>query len=132
MQSNLDKLFKNDKNSESGGIWMEVSEEIKFLVKRFGGFNSQPVKMALAKYYKPYARQVETGTLSADKEREIQNRVFVESCMLDWKGVQIDGQEVPFSKEEAVKLLNSLPELADTLVNYANDPKNYREDLGNS
>lgn len=132
MQSNLDKFFKNDENLESGGIWMEVDEGVKFLVKRFGGFNSSQVKSALAKHYKPYARQVELGTLPLKKEREIQNRVFVESCLLDWKGIVLDGKEAPFNKEDAVKLLTQLPELSDALVTYASDAKNYKEDLGNS
>lgn len=132
MKTNLDKLFKNDKSLEESGIWLKLSEETGFLVRRFGGYNSQKVKSALAKHYKPYARLVENGTLDPIKEKEIMIKVFVESCLIDWKGVEIDGVETPFSMEIAVKFFTALPELSETIVNYASDSKNYREDLGNS
>ena len=89
------------------------------------------MKAAMAKFYKPYARQVETGTLGAEKEREITCKVFVHSCLVDWKGVEIDGQECPFDADKAVELFLTLPDLMDTLVSYASDNKNYKEDLGN-
>lgn len=132
MKTNLDKVFKNDSKSENDGIWFNVNEQTGFLVRRFGGFNSPKIKPALAKYYKPYARQVEAGTLSAEKENEIITRVFVEACLIDWRGVEIDGKETPFEKELAVKFFCSLPELAETIIGYSQDSKNYREDLGNS
>jgi hypothetical protein len=131
MKTNLDKAFKNNDGLEKDGIWMEISEGVGFLVGRFGGFNSPKIKTALAKHYKPYARQVENGTLSSEKEREISTKVFVESCVIGWKGIEIDGKIAEFSKEAAIQLLTSLPELNDALVQYATDTKNYREDLGN-
>ena len=131
MKSNLDKLFKNDESLEGNGIWLNLSEESGFLVRRFGGYNSQKVKAALAKHYKPYARLIDNGTLDPLKEKEITTRVFVESCVIDWKGIEIDGKEVPFSQDVAINFLLKLPELLETLVSYASDSKNYREDLGN-
>lgn len=132
MKTNLDSLFKNDSKLEEAGIWLSLSENTGFLVRRFGGYNSPKVKAALAKHYKPYARLVDAGTMDPAKEREIMVKVFVESCIVNWKGIEIDGKEVQFSQELCVKFLTELPELSDTLVNYASDSKNYREDLGNS
>ena len=86
----------------------------------------------MAKYYKPYAALVQNGGMPEEKSTEISLRVFVESCMLDWKGVQIDGVEVPFSHEAAIKLLKEMPDLADTLMAHASNAANYKEDLGNS
>lgn len=132
MKSNLDKFFKNSEELESKGIWMEISEDVAFLVKRFGGFNETSVKAALAKHYKPYARQVENKTLDPKKEKEIMLTVFSKACLVDWKGVEIDGAKTPFSQEAAVPFLLALPELAEALIAHASDSKNYREDLGNS
>lgn len=111
---------------------MDLSEKTGFLVRRFGGLNSPKVKAAFARFYKPYARQIEAGTLDEKKEKEITAKVFVDSCLVDWKGVEIDGQEVKFSHEAAVKLLLALPDLMQSLQNHALDANNYREDLGNS
>jgi len=131
MKTNLDKLFKNDTKLETEGIWMNISDDVGFLVKRFGGFNEHSVKAALARHYKPYARQVENGTLEQSKEKEIMITVFVKACLKGWKGVEIDGVATEYTPEVGVKFLTGLPELADTLVNYATDAKNYREDVGN-
>ncbi len=135
MKSNLDSIFKTNKSLESEGIWLDISEEVGFKVKRFGGYNSSEVKLALSKLYKPYAKMIENNALSESKEREINVRVFVESTMTDWKGVEIDGKIADFSIENAVKLLLGLPDLFDTLVKHASDYSNYKEeykqDLGN-
>lgn len=132
MKSNLDKIFKSDKGLEKDGVWFSYTETTSFLIRRFGGFNSTKVKAALAKYYKPYARLIEMGTIPEEKEKEIMVKVFVESSIVSWKGIEIDGKEVEFSVDAAVKLLIHLPELSESLLEYASDSKNYREDLGNS
>lgn len=133
MKSNLDNLFKNSEGLEKDGIWFYLEgEEVGFRLKRFGGFNSTIVKKAMNKHLKPYAKQIELGLLSQEKETAVMTRVFVEASLVDWKGVEIDGQEVAFEKELAVKFLTGLPELTDTLSEHATDSKNYREDLGNS
>lgn len=132
MKTNLDKLFKGSESFETEGIWMDLSEKTGFLVRRFGGLNSPKVKASLAKHFKPYARQIDAGTLDDKKEKEITAKVFIESCLVDWKGVEIDGKEVPFSFEAALKLLIALPDLMQSLQNHALEANNYREDLGNS
>lgn len=132
MKTNLDKFFKNSKDLESQGIWMDISEGVGFLVKRFGGYNSEPIKKAMAKYYKPYAKQIEMGTLSQEKSAEIMFRVFVEACVINWQGIEIDGEKKPFSVDDCVKLFCQLPELGDAVVQYSSDSKSYREELGNS
>lgn len=132
MQTNLDKFYKNSEAYETKGIWFDISNDLGFHIKRFGGFNSPAIKLALAKYYKPYSRQVEAGTLSLEKEKEIHTKVFVESCVIGWKGVEIDGKIAEFSQDLALKFFLSLPELTESLIAYATDAKNYREDLGNS
>jgi hypothetical protein len=132
MKTNLDSLFKNDKGLEENGIWFEIKEGVGFKIKRFGGFNSQSIKAALAKHYKPYAKMIEAGSFPPDKEREITLKVFVNACITDWKGIEIDGKAAEFSHDACLGLLMSLPELADALVKYASESQNYREELGNS
>jgi hypothetical protein len=131
MKTNLDKFYKTDKKIETQGIWFKISDEVGFLVKRFGGYNSPDVKAALAKHYKPYSKQIDAGTIAPDKEREVLAKAFVDSVVIDWKGVEIDGKITPFSKEIAVPFFLGLPDLMDALTKHASDADNYREDLGN-
>lgn len=132
MKTNLDQFYKTDKKLETEGIWFNISEECGFLMRRFGGFNSTEVKKAMAKYYKPYAKMIKAGTLPAEKENLVMVKTFVESSIIDWRGVEIDGEEADFSFDNAVKLLTELPQLADTLIEYASSYESFKEDLGNS
>lgn len=133
MRTNLHKKFKTNIDLETKGIWFEVDSGVSFLITRFGGFNSPSVKKQMAKYHKPHAKQIELGALSPEKEREIMIQIFVEACIKDWKGVTTeDGQEIPFSISECVKLFCELPDMADVLIGQASDYNNYREELGNS
>lgn len=133
MKSNLDKYFKQNNNLEKEGVWFEFGEGVKFLVRRFGGTNLE-VKKSMTKYYKPVARLVEKGLLDQDKEKKIISKAFIESCLVNWEGVEINEQITPFSFEAALELFEDLPELLDTLVECAQDSENYREhreDVGN-
>lgn len=131
MKTNLDHLFKTNKESEQSGIWFTISDETGFLVKRFGGFNSSEIKKAMAVKYKPYANQIKMGSLDPEKEKQIMVELFVDSCMVDWKGVEIDGVDTPFDKKIAVEFFLDMPDLLETLVAYASDFSNFKEELGN-
>jgi len=130
MKTNLDKFFKTDANLEKEGVWFEISDDVGFLLKPFKETNPK-VKAMMAAHYKPFARQIELGTLETGKQLEIQAKLFVGACLVDWKGVEIDGKIVEFSPEVAVPFFLALPDLFHTLWAHCNDFKNYREDLGN-
>lgn len=132
MKSNLDSMFKADTQHELEGIWLEIADGVRFKVKRFGGKNSEQVKKMMAKHYKPFARLFEKGLLPEEKQREIYTTIFVKSSMLDWEGIEIEGELQPYSEEKAIELLKSLPDLSETLIEYASDVQNYAVDLGNS
>jgi hypothetical protein len=132
MKTNLDQFYKTDQSMEKDGIWFSFSDDIGFKMKRFGGFNASSVKAAMSKYYKPYARQIKNGMLPPEKEREVMVRTFVESSITDWRGIEIDGEEVDFNPAKCIELLISLPDLADTLIEYATSFEHFKVDLGNS
>lgn len=131
MKSNLDEFFKISEQASKDGVWFAISDEIQFLVKPFSKSNPQ-IKKALEMYFKPYARQIDMGTLEQSKIQEIEIKVFVKACLVDWKGVEIDGELKDYSPELAIEFFQALPELYDTLMRYAEDTSNYKEVLGNS
>ncbi len=131
MKTNLDK-FKTSSSLEESGVWFDYGEA-QFLVRRFGGYNAPKIKAAMAKHFKPYAQQIKMDILPIEKEKEIMAKIFIDSCLVDWKGVEIDGAAAAYSPEVALQLLTALPDLADSLQDYAKDLNNYsKEDLGNS
>ena len=132
MKTNLDQFYKTDRTLEKEGIWIMISDDVGFLVRRFGGANADRMKQAMAKHYTPYASQVNKGTIDPQKETEIMATAFVESCLVDWKGVEIDGEIAPFEQDVAIKFLISLPELTNELIEQAQKVENFKEELGNS
>lgn len=130
VKTNLDHLFKTNAEEETNGVDFEYGS-VKFRCKRFGGRN-QALKAALATEMKPFSRQIELGTLSDSKEREIAIKVFVKACLVGWSGVQMDGKDVEFNEDNAIKLFTALPDLYNDLVKQASNIDNYKEDLGNS
>jgi hypothetical protein len=132
MKTNLDAFFKTNKDHEQKGVWFDLNDDVGFLIKRMGGKNTQAVKAASAKHYKKYARAIQNGTLPAEKEREVLVKTFVESSVMDWRGVEVEGELKEFSHENCVALFLELPDLADTLIEYASNYENFKEELGNS
>ncbi len=131
MKTNLDTIFKTNPDYEKNGVWFDINDKTGFLVRPFKQTNPR-VKAALAAHYKPYARQIEMNTLDLAKQQEINIRLFLDVCLVGWKGVEIDDVDTPFSREVALPFFVSLPDLFDTLWKHANDFNNFKEDVGNS
>lgn len=134
MKSNLDKFFKTNDDLEKNGVWFDISDDIGFLVRRFSASNPR-VRAAMATNYKPYARQIEMGTMEIKKNLEIMVKLFLDICLADWKGVEIDGKITEYKdikREDAIKFFMGLPDLFDALWTHANSGVNYKEDVGNS
>ena len=78
METNLDRMYKTDKNlEENQGVFFQVDEGVGFYLKRFGGFNTTKTKQAYSKYAKPYARQIQKDTIDAKTERKIYINIFI-------------------------------------------------------
>lgn len=132
MKTNLHKSYATDADIEKEGIWVNVGDGVEFKVKRFGGANTG-LKKVLAKRYKPFAKLAEKGLLPEDKEKEIYVTSFVEACLCDWRGLQDEeGNDIPFSSDDAKKILIELPDLLDIVMTQAQDAENFKgiEEVG--
>lgn len=133
MKTNLDSLFKTNADMEKEGIWFEVSIGVSFRLRRFGGSNANKVAQSMAKYHKPYAKLIDSKKLSEEETAEIMAKVFVDCCLVEWKGVKNEhGEDIPYTFENAVSLFKSLPELFTALFNHCQSVDSFREELGNS
>jgi hypothetical protein len=132
MKTNLDGRFKTNKEDEKNGKWFDLDQEGTqgFCLRPMKASNPR-TKAAMAAHYKPYARLIEIDALEPAKAREISVKIFIQICLVDWKGIEIDGEPAKCEPEAAFKLFMELPDLFDTLEKYANDFSNWKEDLGN-
>lgn len=130
MKTNLDKFFKTSNKLENEGVDFAIDETTSFRVRRFNSSNPR-VKAAMASYYKPFARQIEMGTLPIEKSNEISVKLFIDCCLVSWEGIEEDGKPIECNKENALKLFKELPDLFETLWKHANSFESYKEDVGN-
>jgi len=132
MKTNLDKTFKTNRTYEKDGVDFAIDDKVSFRVRRFNSSNPR-VKAAMAAYHKPYARQIQLGTLPQEKSDEIVMRLFIDVCLVSWTGIEDDkGAPIECNNDNALALFKSLPDLFESIYAHANNFENYKEELGNS
>ena len=116
----LFKQFATNKDAETQGVWVEYGPNEdgtvpSFKLARAGKSNEKWAKL-LEKATRPHRRALELGRLDNKISDQIFKGVFVEAVLLDWKNVKDrDGNDFPFTRSNALELMNQLPELYDDL-----------------
>lgn len=91
-----------DTEASTKGVWVPYIGDIELLIAR----NGNP------KYEEVVARLVQENPDLTRRETEIRDRAMAEAILLDWKNVQVDGEDIPYSVEKAYEFLSD-PELKD-------------------
>lgn len=104
-------VWGTDAIMETGGVWIDYGQSGKFLIARSGGANTKFAKVLEAKM-RPYRRQMDQGKLDNEIANKVLMESFVEACLLDWANLTYqDGKTLKYSKQNAIKLFNDLPDL---------------------
>lgn len=112
----LYKQFQTDNALEKDGILLQYGTNSKgnpicIRIARAGGANHQYVKRMEAKV-KPYRRQIQNETIEKALLENIVKDVFAECVVLGWENVEDEtGKELPFTKDNCIKLFTDLPDL---------------------
>ena len=132
--SGLFKQFKTDTNKEVNGVEIEFAEATNddgsvptFIISRMGKSNKRYSK-AIEAASRPYRRQIELGTMKPEVSERIFLEVFSDTLLTGWKNViGEDGQELKYSKEAAIALMNALPDVYDRLQLESTIASNFRD-----
>ncbi|AEX56102.1 tail protein [Burkholderia phage vB_BceS_KL1] len=132
--SGLFKQYKTNSAKESEGVEIEFAEAQNedgtiptFIISRMGKGNKAYSK-SLEAATRPYRRQVELGTLKNEVAEGLFLGVFVDTILRGWKNVQAeDGSELPYTKDNATKLLTDLPDVYERLQEEAKLSANFRD-----
>lgn len=118
---NIYAKFGSDAKKEVEGVPFIVDAETNahILIARWSGRN---VAHAL--------EQAELTKQNPDKSVEelepLRVKVFAKHLIKGWQGItDINGNELPFTTENAIKLLSDLPDLTDQLLNFSLTRSNY-------
>lgn len=136
------ELFKNDENLETKGVELDYGD-FRITVARAGGTNKKFPKTFEAKT-RPYRRAIAAGTLDPEVDRKVMAEVYADSVVLGWArnvknedgSVTVkngvipgpDGEDIPFTKANVIKLFMDLPDLFADVVEQAGKIGLFRED----
>ena len=113
---NLYQQFETNRELEKTGIILDYGfnskkQPIQIRIARAGGANERYSKL-LEVRTKPYRRQIQNDTLDNAVAEKITKEVYAQTVVLGWNGVEDrDGNEMPFTQENCVKLFTDLPDL---------------------
>lgn len=114
--------YKTDTALENQGTWIEGPEGSRFLIR---SADSKQYRRALLQ-----AARKESAT-KLRKDPEAQRRLTVdamaEAIILDWQGVEQDGQPLPCTVENRKALLE-ITELRELIATEAQDTANFRSE----
>jgi len=115
------RISKTDPKKESEGVWTTY-EGTKVLIART--HNTRFLRAMRRK-----AEDSVEGSLTAlsdERSDEVMIEVMAETILLDWEPFVYDGQEVKYSKENALSLLKYDIDFRDYVSDFSRNPGNYR------
>jgi len=123
--ADLKKLFGTDQNKEKEGVWQDMGDGLKMRIARIGNPNYQKRFQALSK---PHRRALRRGTLSDEIAEQLLIKCLAETIVLDWEGVEENGETIPYSVDNAIRILTDYPDLRNYVNDIANEMEGYKED----
>lgn len=132
--SGLHKQFKTNSTKETEGVKIEFHEAQNddgtvpaFIISRMGKSN-KPYSKALEAATRPYRRQLELGSIKNEIAEKLFLNVFVDTILRGWENVQDEnGNDIPYSKDCAISLLEELGDVYDRLQEEAKIASNFRD-----
>ena len=95
------KQFQTDEKAEVEGVWIPLDATTKVKIARLQNpRHTACLKRLSTPYIKPGMRQ---SDIPDDVYNEIAREAVAETILVDWSGVERDGQPVPYSKDAALE-----------------------------
>lgn len=128
------KLFGTDKDAEQEGVWIEFgSDGARVLIARQGNPRYQET---IRRLRRPYAN-FRAGQIPEAIALEIFRKVTAETVLLGWEGITLDGKPLPYSYDNALKLITDYPDFHEMVTTASSNLANFQievdeERAGNS
>jgi len=116
--------LKTDPAAEQDGIVLDFGD-FTVTVARAGGENEK-FKKALRRRMDKHKRAIQFESLPEEVANRILAECYAEAVVLGWEGVcDEQGNEIPYSPEACMKLLQELPEFFATIREEASKISNF-------
>jgi hypothetical protein len=89
--------------------------------------NNSKFKAAFRRLSKPYKKQIDNETLDEATSEDILAGALAEGILVDWKNFVVNGEQIPYTLDNAKELLKNDPDLVDFVTAFSKDIDNYLE-----
>ena len=113
-----------DDDAAENGAWANY-RGVKLRIARANNPKFRSVFMRLTKPYQKELNAQNAGALDEDIMRDIMAKALSEAILTDWSNFVIDGEEIPFSKENAYSLLFNDEDCREFVTEFSRDLDNY-------
>lgn len=121
----IKKEFGTDSKKEVEGVWEDFGDGLEVKIARIGN----PIyQKAFQKISKPHKKAIRRGTLRDEKAEELLIEAMAKAIVLDWKGLEEDGKEVPYNHNNCVKILTEYKDFREQVSEFATEIEAFRCD----
>jgi len=116
-----------DLEKAAAGVLIQYEGPIKFRIARA---NTPGYRSAVRRIMKMHKRQIENGSLSDEQSDKITAQLMAEHILVDWEGLSNDGENFPYTKENAEAFLGDpqYAEIREWIMAQAQDLENFRSE----
>lgn len=109
----LKRAFEVDSRKEIEGVWQELGNGAAILVARLG---NPEFRKAYNRIPNATKKMIENETLENDVGMKIYAGVIADTVLLDWKNILLDGKQLKYTRENAIKVLLDYPQFQNLVL----------------
>lgn len=119
-------MFRTDPRAEAvDGVTIDYGA-FRIRVVRAGGANAK-FRRIMAERLRPYRKQLEMGTMDEAVAEQILREAYADAVIVGWEGVTDEnGNDLPFTRDNVLKVLEDLPDLFRDIQEQANLLSNFK------
>jgi hypothetical protein len=118
----LNKVFGTDKNLEEEGVWVDLGDESKIKIARMGNIKSRERATKLQKS----AKLANKYSIDNFNEEDLAD-ILAYSVIKDWKGIKDNGEDLPYSFENAKAMILKYRDFRDMVVELSTEMETFRK-----
>ena len=121
----ISKTYGTDKAKEEEGVWIQMGDGAEVRVARLGNKQYMEAIRRLSTKHKVAARN---NKLSEEVTLDVTVNAFAEAILLEWKGFKENNKALPYTRENAVRLLKEYPDFREDIAAIAANMENFKRE----
>lgn len=118
--------YKTDADKERDGVWVPLDGESRIRIART---NNPLYREAMVRKMNRYKMAAKSKVIPEDAWLDIVNELVAETILVDWEGITEKGQPLPYSVENAKRVLTELKDFREMVLSIADNMENFKEEL---